>query len=71
MSKKGQKNRRFTPEEDARLVALRLEHWGDRRGPLAQQPGGLGAIAKKLGRPRSSVQVRLRMLAEREEAGDP
>jgi len=71
MSKKGQKNRRFTPEEDAQLIALRLEHCGDRRGPLAQRPGGLGVIARKLGRPRSSVQVRLRMLAEREEAGDP
>ena len=59
MSKRGCENRRFTPSEDARLVELRLVHDGVRGR------GGLKTIAKKLGRAKSSVQLRLNKLAER------
>lgn len=52
--------RGFTEEEDARLIELRLKHYG--RGA-----GGLAAVAKALGRAKSSVQIRLDTIAKREE----
>lgn len=60
-------NRRFTPEEDARLIALRLANPGSIGAPRKGQPGGLGTIAKALGRRKSSVQVRLQTLAKRDD----
>lgn len=51
----GRVQRRFTPEEDRQLIALELE--------------GLGyaEIATRLGRPRTSVRIRLMTLAQHEE----
>jgi hypothetical protein len=68
--KRGTRLKRFTPEEDARLIALRLVHYG--KGPgrpwgEAAAIGGLRIIAAKLGRDKSSIQWRLRVLAERDE----
>jgi hypothetical protein len=55
--RRGKAGRPFTPQEDERLVALRV--------------GGmtLDKIALALGRGKSSVQVRLVLLAKRDEAG--
>lgn len=60
--------RRFTPEEDERLVELRLQFTGLKRGvPRAEKVGGLRDIAKIMGRAHSSIQIRLQTLAERED----
>lgn len=73
MSERGCRNRRFTPDEDERLVALRLQYPGCEPGKSGAhcrsraQIQGLRTIAGILGRAKSSVQVRLNMLAEREE----
>lgn len=65
------KLRRFTPEEDARLVALRLIHCGSNGQPRADGGnGGLRTIGKILGRRHSSVRHRLIYLAERDEEAD-
>ena len=48
--------RRFTKAEDRAITIARIGGWS------------LGRIAKRVGRPKSSVQVRLQILAEREEA---
>lgn len=72
--KHGTKCRRFTPEEDAELVRLRLLHrgtepgrrpWGDKA-----KVGGLMTIARKMGRHKSSIQMRLKTLAGREDLWD-
>jgi hypothetical protein len=68
--KRGTRLKRFTPDEDALLIALRLAHYG--KGPgrpwgEAARIGGLRIIAAKLNRHKSSVQWRLRVLAERDE----
>ncbi len=68
MSRKGRICRRFTSEEDARLVELRLQYPGYDRGKWRSGcRGGLRTIAKIMGRTHSSIQVRLRMLAERDD----
>jgi hypothetical protein len=63
--------RRFTPEEDRRLIQLRLRHCGHARGQFVTPqkgyfgPGGIGTVAKLMGRAKSSIQLRLNLLAER------
>lgn len=63
--------RKFSPEEDERLVALRLTFPGRSpnipRGVRHPPSIGLRAVAKALGRATSSVHRRLVILAEREE----
>jgi hypothetical protein len=68
--KRGTRLKRFTPEEDALLIELRLVHYGKGPGrPWGHQAaiGGLRIIAAKLGRDKSSIQWRLRVLAARDE----
>jgi hypothetical protein len=63
--------KRFSPEEDERLVSLRLLFPGRspkvKRGVRHPPSIGLRAVAKALGRPTSSVHKRLVFLAEKEE----
>ena len=63
--------RKFSPEEDERLISLRLAFPGRspevKRGVRHPPSIGLRAVAKALGRATSSVHKRLVFLAEREE----
>lgn len=64
--------RRYSDEEDARLLALRAQHWGGPPGrsvPGKEKPGGLTRICKKLGRSKSSVWWRLKYLQEGARSG--
>jgi hypothetical protein len=60
--------RRFTPGEDDRLLELRMIYAGHLKKKVLQmypntKKGGLRAIAREMGRPVSSVQMRLNYLA--------
>jgi hypothetical protein len=64
-------SRSFTPDEDQKLIELRLKYPGRsphvKRGVRHPPSIGLRAVAKELGRATSSVHKRLVMLADREE----
>ena len=59
--------KRFTPEEDEQLRELRLKFPGYEHGMQRRGVGGLGTIARIMGRCKSSVQLRLVALAKRDE----
>ncbi|MBY6242821.1 hypothetical protein [Methylosinus sp. Sm6] len=65
MMRKPRTHRRFTPEEDARLLELRGRYPGCRpeKGVHCANAGGLGAIGKIMGRDPTSLAWRLRKLA--------
>lgn len=57
-------SRPFTPQEDKRLEELRLQFPGGR--PYCGK-GGIREIAAAMGRAKSSVQIRLQVLAAKAE----
>lgn len=59
---------RFSKEEDELLERLRIIHRGSTGAPRkCDNHGGLGTIAKIMNRPKSSIQMRLKYLAEKAE----
>jgi hypothetical protein len=55
---------RFTPEDDRRLEDLRLQFPG---GKPHCGKGGIREVAEAMGRAKSSIQIRLQVLAARSE----
>jgi hypothetical protein len=65
----GGAGRRFTAEEDQRLLMLRRLHPGGyENGPRGRHRSGIGTIARIMGRGKSSIQMRLARLAARKAA---